>query len=176
MAEFPHVSLWIPNRMEGVVIASMEPLRIDLAGWRQRMSAPALQADLTAIGFRSPEDLAAIFVAADGALAAFVGDAPIVTDNRPRIEYFNLYPTVRMTYDQVTGGREPIGRYLTASPGDPSALQAAQEVITLIWKEHEASVTSRREDARLLLQQALARDPDNPYLSYLRSAQKSHDE
>jgi spermidine synthase len=176
MAEFPHVSLWIPSRMEGVVIGSMEPLRIDLEGWRQRMSAPGLRADLDAIGFRSPEDLAAIFVAADGALANLVGDVPIVTDDRPRIEYFNLYPTVRMTYDQITRDREPTERYLTASPGDPAALQAAQEVMALIWKEHEASATSHREDARLFLQQALARDPGNPYLLYLREAQKSYEQ
>lgn len=176
MAEFPHVSLWIPSRMEGVVIASMEPLKIDLAGWRQRMSAPDLRTDLGAIGFRSPEDLAAIFVAADGALDRLVGDVPIVTDDRPRIEYFNLYPAVRMTYDQITEGREPIGRYLSAPPGDPAALQAAQDVVTLMWKEHEASFTGRREEARRFLQQALARDPDNPYLLYLRAAQKSHDE
>ena len=176
MAEFPHVSLWIPSRMEGVVIGSMEPLRIDLEGWRQRMSAPGLRADLDAIGFRSPEDLAAIFVAADGALASLVGDVPIVTDDRPRIEYFNLYPTVRMTYDQITRDREPTERYLTASPGDPAALQTAREVVALIWKEHEASATSHRENARLFLQQALARDPGNPYLLYLREAQKSYEQ
>ena len=176
MAEFPHVSLWIPNRMEGVVIGSMEPLKVDLAGWRQRMSAPGLRTDMEAIGFRSPEDLAAIFVAADGALADLVGDVPIVTDDRPRIEYFNVYPTVRMTYDQITGGREPIKKYLTASPENPAVLQASQEVVTLIWKEHEASTAGRREDARRFLQQALTRDPDNPYLLYLRAAQKSHDE
>lgn len=176
MAEFPYVSLWIPSRMEGVVIGSMEPLKVDLAGWRRRMSAPGLRADLEAIGFRSPEDLAATFVAADHALERLVGDAPIVTDDRPRIEYFNFYPMVRMTYHQITRGREPIDRYLTASPGDPAPLQAAQDVVTLIWKEHEASATSHREDARLLLQQALARDPENRYLLYLREAQKSYEQ
>lgn len=176
MAEFPYVSLWIPSRMEGVVIGSMEPLKVDLAGWRRRMSAPGLRADLEAIGFRAPEDLAATFVAADHALERLVGDAPIVTDDRPRIEYFNFYPMVRMTYHQITRGREPIDRYLTASPGDPAPLQAAQDVVTLIWKEHEASATSHREDARLLLQQALARDPENRYLLYLREAQKSYEQ
>ena len=170
MAEFPHVSLWIPNRMEGVVVGSMEPLRIDLAEWRRRMSVPALGTDLAAIGFRTPEDLAAIFVAADGALADLVGDAPIVTDDRPRIEYFNFYPSVRMAYDAIIKVREPIEKYLTVPPVDPSALHAAREVVTLIWKEHEASDEGRREEARLFLQRALTRDRDNPYLAYLRAA------
>ena len=86
MAEFPHVSLWVPSRMEGVVIASMEPLKIDVAAWQRRMSVPALRTDLEAIGFRSPEDIVATFVAADGALAKFVGDVPLITDDRPRVE------------------------------------------------------------------------------------------
>jgi predicted membrane-bound spermidine synthase len=176
MAEFPHVSLWIPNRMEGVVIASTEPLSVDLAGWRQRMSAPELRTDLEAIGFRSPEDLAAIFVAADGALAHLVGDVPIVTDDRPRIEYFNRYPSVRLTYDQVTQDREPVEKYLASAPVDPAALAAAREVVGLIWKEHEAFAAGRREEAGVLLQQALTRDPGNRYLLYLQAAQKWHDE
>ena len=86
MAEFPYVSLWIPNRMEGVAIGSMEPLRVDVGEWRRRMSAPQLRDDLAAIGFRSPVDVAVTFVAADRALSDFIGDGPIVTDDRPRIE------------------------------------------------------------------------------------------
>jgi spermidine synthase len=177
MAEFPHVSLWIPSRMEGVVIASMEPLRIDVRQWQQRMAEPALRTDLEAIGFRSPEDLAAIFVASDAALADLVGDVPMVTDNRPRIEYFNLYPSVRMTYRDVLARRESIAPYLTGAPVNPVALQAAQDVIALMWQEHEAAVTGRREEADLFTAQALALDPSNAYLLYIRAAdgtQKPH--
>ena len=172
MAEFPHVSLWIPSRMEGVVIASSEPLEVDLDAWRNRLRVPEVRADLEAVGFRTAEDLAGMFVAADGALAALVGDAAIVTDDRPRIEYFNLYPSVRMTYAQIIERREPVEKYLVPAPDDPGRLQAAKETATLIWKEHEASATRRRDDARLYLEQALARDPGNPYLLYLRTAQR----
>jgi len=172
MAEFPHVSLWIPNRMEGVVIGSMEPLRIDLAEWRRRMSAPPLRTDMEAIGFGSPEGLAATFVAADRALAGLVGDGPVVTDDHPRIEYFNFYPTDRMDYDEIVDRREPVEKYLVAPPGDPVALRAATEVITLIWREHETSAAGRRDEARLLIQRALTYDPENPYLRYVRAAQE----
>jgi spermidine synthase len=175
MAEFPHVSLWVPNRMEGVVIASMVPLKVDLAAWRQRMSAPTLRADLQAIGFQSPEHLAATFVAANGALAKLVGDAPMVTDDRPRIEYFGLYPAVRLSYDRIIEAREPVETYLTAPVTDPVALQMAREVTMLIWKEHEASAARRRDEARQFLLEALHRDPANPYLHYLRTLQDWHE-
>ena len=90
MAEFKYVSLWMPNRMEGVAIGSMEPLQIDLGEWRRRMQRPGLRGDMTAIGFHSPEDLAATFVAADQALELVIGDGPIVTDNHPRTRVLQL--------------------------------------------------------------------------------------
>lgn len=171
MAEFPHVSLWVPSRMEGVVIASMEPLQIDVAAWQRRMSAPALRTDLEAIGFRSPEDIVATFVAADGALARFVGDVPVITDDRPRVEYFNRYASSRMSVAEITAARESVEPYVTGSAGN---LSAARELITSIWNEHEASATGRWTDAQLILDRSLARDPGNPYLMYLRAAQKTH--
>src|SRR3546814_3716643 len=48
------------------------------------------------------------------ALAGLVGDAPIVTDNHPRIEYFNFYPTDPMGYDEIADRREPVEKYLVA--------------------------------------------------------------
>ena len=173
MAEFPHVSLWVPSRMEGVVIASMEPLKIDVAAWQQRMNEPALRADMDAIGFRSPEDLVATFVAADGALAKFAGDLPAITDDRPHIEYFNRYATSRMTVAEITEAREPVEPYLTVA-GDARALATARELTTWIWKEHEASASGRWAEAQLALNQSLARDPGNQYLMFLRAAQKTH--
>ena len=173
MAEFPHVSLWIPNRMEGIVIGSLEPLRINLAEWERRIGVQPLGADMEALGFRAPEDLAATFVAADDALARLVGDAAIVTDDHPRIEYFNLYPVGQLEYDQLLSIREPVEKHLTAPPRDAAALQAAREVVTLIWKEHQAFSRRRFEEARFFLQQALRHDPHNPYLLYLDAAQNS---
>ncbi len=171
LAEFPHVSLWIPNRMEGVAIGSMSPLRLDLEALRHRMQSPQLQSDLASIGFRSPEDIAATFVAADDALRRFIGDGPTVTDDRPRIEYFNFYPIDPMGYDAVLAHREPIHRYLTAPLTDAAALDTADEVVRAIWREHEASAANRREQARLFVESALTLDPENAYLHYLRAAQ-----
>lgn len=91
MAKFKHVSLWLPSRMEGVAIASDEPLKIDARELAARMSEPAVAEDLTAIGLRSPEDLLGTFVAADERLAAFVRDVPSLTDDRPALEYHNWY-------------------------------------------------------------------------------------
>lgn len=172
MAEFPYVSLWIPNRMEGVAIGSMEPLRLDLGEWRRRMSAPQLRDDLAAIGFRSPVDVAVTFVAADRALGDFIGDGPIVTDDRPRIEYFNFYPIDAMGFDEITKHREPIDRYLTEPIVDVAERQTAERVINSIWREHEATVADRSDEARAFVESALRDDPTNAYLRFLRAEQE----
>jgi spermidine synthase len=73
MGQFKHVSLWLPSRMEGVAIASDEPLKIDPRALAMRMARPAVAEDLTANGLRSPEDFLATFIAADEKLAALSG-------------------------------------------------------------------------------------------------------
>ena len=168
MAEFPYVSLWIPNRMEGVAIGSMEPLKVDIGAWRRRMQSPQLRDDMAGVGFHSAEDLAATFVAADRALSAFMGDGPIVTDNRPRIEYFNLYAVDAMGYDEVMKHLEPIDKYLAEPLTDGTTLRTAEKVVRAIWREHEATFANRPAEARGFLDAALKEAPDNAYLRYLR--------
>src|SRR5262249_53386340 len=150
--EFPHVSLWIPNRMEGVAIGSMEPLKVDLDAWRRRMDVPTVRDDMAAVGFHSPEDLAGSFVAADGALSRLIGDGPIVTDNRPRIEYYNLYPVDPMGYNDITKYQEPLDKYLAAPPADPARLRTAESVVYAIWHEHESAAAGRFDEARTFLE------------------------
>jgi len=175
MAEFPHVSLWIPNRMEGVAIGSMEPLKVDLDAWRGRMERSTVRDDLAAIGVRSPEDVAASFVAADGALRRFIGDGPIVTDDRPRIEYFNLYPIDPMGYDDITKHQERVDTYLTHPLRDAAALRKSETVVNAIWREHEAAAAGYFVQARAFLETGLESDPDNAYLQYLLATQKARD-
>ena len=169
MAAFPHVSLWIPNRMEGVAIGSMQPLKVDMGEWRRRMSVPALGDDLASIGIRSPEDLAATFVAADRALAGFMGDGPLVTDDRPRIEYFNLYPVDPMGYDDITEHLEPIDNYLTELPADVAALRTAERSSTRSGGSMRPERQTVRAKHAIFLEAALRRDADNAYLRYLRA-------
>src|SRR5262249_15970645 len=100
-AEFPYVSLWIPCNYEGVAIASMEPLRIDPEVLRDRMADPAVRRDMGASGLGTVEQLLATFVTADAGLKDYVGGVPLVTDNQPRIEYFNFYPLGQVRFKNL---------------------------------------------------------------------------
>jgi spermidine synthase len=173
MAQFKHVSLWLPDRMEGVAIASDAPLQIDRGELARRMSAPKVAADLTAIGIRSPDDLLATFVAADATLAAYLDDTPSLTDDRPRIEYFNWYPVTPIRVADLKRLREPVERYFTAPSPKDRQLDAARTVAEAIWDEHEASARGDLTAARSALGTALALEPDNEYLRYLDREQRA---
>jgi predicted membrane-bound spermidine synthase len=167
MGQFKHVSLWLPSRMEGVAIASDEPLRIDSRELAMRMSAPAVAEDLTANGLRSPEDLLATFIAADEKLAKFVGDAPSLTDDRPRIEYYNWYPLSSVSVGDLKRLREPVETHLTDYPIDEARLDTARAVANAILDEHEATVEGDRSAARAALRLAVQLEPDNSYVGFL---------
>jgi predicted membrane-bound spermidine synthase len=167
LKQFKHVSLWLPDRMEGVAIASDEPLQIDRDMLARRMSAPAVADDLTAIGISSPEHLLATFVAADETLAAYLSDTPSLTDDRPRIEYYNFYPERPIRVEDLKRLREPVERYLTISSAEDRQLDVARNVVEDIWDEHEATVDGDAAAARSALGTALKLEPDNLYLRFL---------
>jgi spermidine synthase len=173
MAQFKHVSLWLPDRMEGVAIASDEPLRIDRDVLAKRMAEPAVAADLTQIGLRSPDDLLATFVAADERLAAYLDDTPSLTDDRPRIEYFNRYPVKPIHVADLKRLREPVERYFAAGSPEDGQLDTARRVVEAIWDEHEATATGDLAAARTALGTALKLEPDNMYLRYLDREQRA---
>jgi predicted membrane-bound spermidine synthase len=173
LAQFKHVSLWMPSRMEGVAIASDEPLRIDAAALRARMAEPAVAEDLAAIGLNAPEDLLATFVAADQTLADFVRDVPGLTDDRPRIEYYNWYPYDPIRVAEIERLREPVERYLSDNSIAPARLDQARTVTDAIWNEHQATADGDMRAARTALEAALRLEPDNAYLRFLDRKQRA---
>jgi spermidine synthase len=172
MAQFKHVSLWLPDRMEGVAIASDEPLQIDPDTLAMRMSAPGVAEDLTAIGLRSPEHLLATFVAADEKLAAYLNDTPSLTDDRPRIEYYNLYPVEPVRVEDLKRLHEHVEPYLIFSSPEDKQLDTARNVVEAIWDEHEATAYGDVIAARSALSVALQWEPNNQYLRFLDRKQR----
>jgi spermidine synthase len=172
MAKFKHVSLWLPSRMEGVAIASDEPLKIDPRELADRMSEPAVAEDLTATGLRSPEDLLATFVAADEKLSVFVRDVPSLTDDRPRIEYYNWYPLGSIRVDELKRLREPVESYLTDDSIDEARLDNARVVANAILDEHEATADGDMSAARAALRVAVKLEPGNSYVGFLDREQR----
>ena len=94
---FPEVTIIRGAGGYGIyMLGSMEPMTIDAASIRTVLDRPGILADISS-AFDSPATTVDGWVAeidalrwlpSSAAVRAYVGDGPIITDDRPRPEYF----------------------------------------------------------------------------------------
>jgi spermidine synthase len=82
---FPDASFWHFGEM---MVGSKAPLRVERAAFDRRMQDPEIRETAESIGIRSYDDLAAQFRANADDMRRYVGDGPILTDDRPLVEYY----------------------------------------------------------------------------------------
>ncbi len=71
--------LWIVGRAGGAPQ--------DIATWRRRMEEPEVQAELAAIQYGDADSILATLVVGPADVASYVGDAPLITDDHPFLEF-----------------------------------------------------------------------------------------
>lgn len=81
-AEFPGGSVWFV-REALVLVGGRGPVRIDLAALEEGLSAPAVYADLSAIGIYRPWDLLGGYLCDAGSLASRLEGTSPLTDDEP---------------------------------------------------------------------------------------------
>jgi spermidine synthase len=81
---FPHATLWAGG---GMLIGSKQPLTLDRAAVERKLEDPQARAALEATGLPDFDALVGNYTAGPDAMRAFVGDGPLLTDDRPRLEY-----------------------------------------------------------------------------------------
>ena len=84
---FPHTALWCATPDILAMIGTLDPLDADLRRIQKIMDAPGLNRELKDIGLDTPLRLLSHFLMNRKAWAAYVDNAPIVTDDKPYIEY-----------------------------------------------------------------------------------------
>ncbi|MCC7367326.1 MAG: fused MFS/spermidine synthase [Chloroflexi bacterium] len=89
LAVFPHVTLWLTADL---VIGSREPIQLDMAETAKRFESPRAREALRQAGFGGVEEVPEAFVATRDEIAEFVGPGPILSDDRPFIEYYRSLP------------------------------------------------------------------------------------
>ena len=70
-----------------MLIGSKQPLTLDRAAFERKLADPEARAALHAVGITDFETLVERYAAGPDAMRAFVGDGPLLTDDRPRLEY-----------------------------------------------------------------------------------------
>ncbi len=86
---FPHATLWYDANF---MVGSLKPLSIDPAALERMRQNPETRAALDAVGLKTFENLRSWFTAGPDEMRAFVGDGPLLTDDRPLVEYHHWLP------------------------------------------------------------------------------------
>jgi spermidine synthase len=85
MGVFPHATLWAGGNL---LVGTPGPLLIRRSDFERRLTNPETRAALELAGISSFEMLLLLYNAGPHELQAYVGPGPIVTDDRPLVEYF----------------------------------------------------------------------------------------
>jgi spermidine synthase len=89
---FPHATLWESG---GMLIGSKHPVTLDRAAFARKLENQQARSALEAVGITGFDSLVARYTAGPDEMRAFVGAGPLLTDDRPRLEYaryLNLTP------------------------------------------------------------------------------------
>jgi spermidine synthase len=86
---FPYVTLWDHGTL---LVGTKRPLKISAESFNWKLQVPGLRDALAAIDIRSFDDLLAEFWGGPSDLREHLGDGPLLTDDRPILEYFLSMP------------------------------------------------------------------------------------
>jgi spermidine synthase len=86
---FPHTTLWANGQL---LVGSTRPLVINRAAFERKLARPETRHALEEVGLDTFERLLALYVAGPDELRPFAGAGPVLTDDRPLVEYFRSLP------------------------------------------------------------------------------------
>jgi spermidine synthase len=81
---FPHATLWSNGSL---MIGSRQPLRISRAAFERRLANPDVRFAFALVGLERFESLLERYTAGPDDMRRFVGEGPVLTDDRPLLEY-----------------------------------------------------------------------------------------
>jgi spermidine synthase len=93
---FPHATLWLDGNL---MVGSKRPLQISPASFAAKRARSETAAALDEIGLTSFEALTRWYAAGPDAMRRFVGPGPLLTDDRPLVEYHRSLPPGEETLD-----------------------------------------------------------------------------
>jgi spermidine synthase len=86
---FPDATLWYDANF---MVGTRRPLTLDPGAVDRLRETPQIREALNAVGLTSWEVLRSWYTAGPGEMRAFAGDGPLLTDDRPLVEYHHWLP------------------------------------------------------------------------------------
>jgi spermidine synthase len=107
LSVFPETTLWADGSL---MFGSVEPLRLRNADFDWKTQVPQRREMMAQLGIKTFQDLLGLYVAGPAEMRAFLGDGPVLTDDRPLVEYFLSLPRGRQV--DLTGLRGDVMRHV----------------------------------------------------------------
>jgi len=104
---FPETTVWADGTL---LVGAMEPLRLRRDDFDRKLRTPGWAQGLRDLGTETFDRLLALFRAGPDDLRAFVGPGPLLTDDRPLVEYFLSLPRDRDV--DLSSLKGDAGRYI----------------------------------------------------------------
>jgi spermidine synthase len=166
---FPHATLWTTELHEMLLVGSERPFVLDSSRVVARFAAPEVARLLAEVGVESPAALLATYVTDRAGLERYAGDAPAVTDDRPRIEHAAWVRRGELV--RVLPRVLALASDLLLAPTDPlrGAVLAERDELLGFYRAALYAMQGEREAAAAALAAPLGRDPSNPYYLSFRS-------
>jgi spermidine synthase len=89
LSVFPNTTAWADGSL---LVGSVEPLRLRRADFDWKLEMPGRAQGMRDLGATSFDELLKMYFAGPKELLAFVGPGPVLTDDRPLVEYFLSLP------------------------------------------------------------------------------------
>jgi spermidine synthase len=86
---FPDATLWLGGEL---MVGSVAPLRLDRAAFERKLGDPKSGRAMTDAGLDSFETLRSWYTAGPREMQVLVGAGPVLTDDRPLVEYHRSLP------------------------------------------------------------------------------------
>jgi len=115
---FPEASLWLDDH-DGILVLQNEPFGLDPGELARRIEARELGDELALNSLDGIEDLLSLFVMGPRALDAWQSGVPVLTDDRPFLEFAAARSLGHFAYRKlvasIADGVDPHARYLAAT-------------------------------------------------------------
>jgi spermidine synthase len=106
---FPHTTLWSNGQF---LVGTLRPLVLSREAFDRKVRHGRTRSALAAVGLDTFEALLGQYVAGPDELRAFAGKGPLLTDDRPIVEYFRSVPNRDGTMVNLSGVAGSVSRHL----------------------------------------------------------------
>ncbi|MCJ7749591.1 MAG: hypothetical protein MUQ65_00620, partial [Armatimonadetes bacterium] len=170
---FPHTTLWFCNPFHALLIATPEPLSVDVEALAVRMGRPEVRDDLAEVHLADPVRLLSTLLLDEDALRSFVEGAQVNRDDLPYVE-FDAVLSESIGIEQVArmmAMRARPWEHLAGplSQQDRARLERYWEEAPTLAKGWAASMLEIPPVTLSTSQQASAHNPEDPRGHYFRA-------